>query len=237
MTIRRSVRKVLTGIVFAACCVATQRSHAADDDIGAWAIFSATNSITRHGEATRWHYGFDAQARYFDFGSGANQWLVRPSIGYELDSGVRLWVGYARLRSRSRTGRTADENRYWQQIDWPARQWLNGQVTMRARLEQRSVSIGQDLGLELRFMTRYVRPLAGTGEKNLVLSIEPFMNFRDTDWSGKSRLSQNRTFVGVGWRAGTKLTMEAGYMNQYFWFDQSEDQSNHLAVLTFKTQF
>ena len=237
MILHRVLRAGLAGACFAACCIANQHSHAAESDPGAWAIFATTNAITKDGAATRWHYAFDAQARYFDFGSGANQWLVRPSIGYELTSGVRLWAGYARVWARSRSGQRADENRYWQQIDWPARQWLNGQVTLRARLEERSVSVGDDLGVELRFMTRYVRPFAGDGSKNLVVSVEPFVNLRDTDWSGESRLSQNRTFVGVGWRAAEKLTMEAGYMNQYFWFDRTVDQSNHLAVVAFRTQF
>ena len=38
----------------------------------------------------------DAQAQYFDPGSGANQWLVRPGVGYEIREGVKAWAGYAR---------------------------------------------------------------------------------------------------------------------------------------------
>ena len=229
-----------TFLAFAAMTISlasAKQTSATESDSGIWTVFSTTDVISKNGTATRWHYWFDAQARYVDLGSGANQWLVRPAIGYEIRDGVKVWAGYARFRSRNRAGRVADENRYWQQIDWRAGQWQGGRITMRVRLEQRSIDIGDDLGVVLRFMTKYVRPLAGDRNKSLIIGLEPFVDLRDTDWGGESGLGQNRIFVGMGWRVNDKLSLEGGYMNQYLWVDRAEDRMNHLAVLTVKARF
>ena len=233
----RRNRAAVASMLIAVCFAPVQQTNATEDESGIWAIFSTTNSFPSDDTASRWHYWFDAQARYVDLSSGANQWLARPGIGYELQNGVKVWAGYARFRSRNRSGRVADENRYWQQIDWRAGQWQGGRFSMRARLEQRSVDVGDDLGLVLRFMTKYVRPFAEDGDKSLIISLEPFVDLRDTDWGGESGLGQNRAFVGMGWRVSDSLTMEAGYMNQYVWVDNAQDRVNHLAIVTVKARF
>jgi len=209
-------------------------SAAADNDDGVWTILTTTDSFSSDDGASRWHYWFDAQARYFDVGSGINQWLVRPAIGYELGDNVSAWVGYARFRSRNRSGNVSDENRYWQQVSWTAGRWNGGKFSMRTRLEQRSLSTGSDLGLVLRFMTKYVRPFGADNSRYLTVGLEPFIDLRDTDWGGDSGMAQNRTSIGVGWRVSGKLTFEAGYMNQYILADSGEDRVNHLGILNFK---
>lgn len=231
------LRSVLAIAVIAICLAPVEQSSATESDPGVWTIFSTTDAISNNGTATRWHYWFDAQARYFDIGSGANQWLVRPGIGYELRDGVKAWAGYARFRARNASGRVTDENRYWQQIDWRAGQWRGGRFTMRVRLEQRSLDTGDDVGVVLRFMTKYVRPLPGNPDMSLIVGLEPFVNLRDTDWGSESGPSQNRALVGIGWRMNDKVTLEGGYMNQYFWVDSAEDRVNHLAMLTIKAKF
>ncbi len=228
---------MLLGVAVFACGLPVLHARATESDPGIWTIFSTTDSISRDGEATRWHYWFDAQARYFDLGSGINQWLVRPAIGYEIGNGAKAWVGYARFRTRGRSGQVVDENRYWQQVDWRAGRWLDGQWSMRARLEQRSIESRDDLGVVLRLMTKYVRPISGSMTTNLIIGIEPFVDLRDTDWGGDAGLGQNRVFVGVGWRASNNITLEGGYMNQYFWLDNAENRMNHLAILNIKARF
>ena len=106
---------------------------------------------------------------------------------------------------------------------------------MRARLEQRSVDVGDDTAIVLRFMTKYVRPLAN--DKTLIVGLEPFLDLKDTDWGGESGLGQNRTFIGIGWRISDALNLETGYMNQYVWADSGEDRMNHLAILNLKAKF
>lgn len=232
---RRSRFRTLAAVLaISACSSLSAPALAAADNDGLWTIFSTTDAFRSDDGASRWHYWFDTQARYFDRGSGINQYLVRPGIGYEIGDNVSAWAGYARFRARSRSGNVADENRYWQQLSWTAGRWNSGTISMRSRLEQRSLSTGDDLGLVLRFMTKYVRPLGADSGRYLTVSLEPFVDLRDTDWGGQSGLGQNRTSAGVGWRISRSLSIEAAYMNQYIWADSGEDRVNHLGVLNFK---
>ena len=228
---------LITAILIAFCCAPMHPANATENDPGIWTVFSTTDSFSGDDAPSRWHYWFDAQARYFDPGSGANQWLIRPGIGYEIRNGIKVWAGYARLRSRNSAGRVADENRYWQQVDWRVGQMREGRVSMRVRLEQRSIDVGDDLRVVLRFMTKYVRPISTDENTSLIVGLEPFIDLNDTDWGGDSGIAQNRTFVGVGRRVSSKLTLEAGYLNQYIFADSAENRVNHLAVLTIKAKF
>jgi hypothetical protein len=210
----------------------TNEVPAVEHDPGVWTVFSTTDRFGTAEGDERWRYWFDAQARYFDIGTGINQWLVRPFVGYEFSNGIRVWQGYARFRTRNRAGNVADENRYIQQIDYTWRDWYGGTLSMRGRLLERFANIGDDMGLRVRFLTKYVRP---TGARSsFVLSVEPFFDLRDTDWSGSSGLRQNRLFVGGNWRLGDHWSLEAGYMNQYLVVDGAENRSNHLGVFNFR---
>jgi hypothetical protein len=218
-------------------CIAFPLSvPAAENDPGAWFVFSTTEAFHSDGQDSRWRYWFDAQARYFDIGSGINQWLVRPGIGYSINDNMNGWVGYARFRTRNAAGDVADENRYWQQLDWVAGRWNGGRVTMRVRLEQRSISVGDDIGFVARFMAKYTRPVGDSGRTNLLIGIEPFVDLRDTDWGGDSGLGQNRVFIGIGRSLSDGIAIEAGYMNQYIWRDNAEDRNNHFGVLNVKVK-
>lgn len=226
-----------TPVIFCLMLLAMpERVIGAEDEAGAWITFSLSDAIRAGGEDTRWHYWVDAQARYFDPGSGVSQYLVRPAIGYRLFDGVKGWIGYARFRTGDSAGTVVHENRYWQQVDWNAGRFLGGSVSMRARLEQRSVSISDDVAVVFRFSTKYVRPIGADGRTNLIVGIEPFVDFRDTDWTGDPGLGQNRSFIGLGWRIGESLTVESGYMNQYIRVDDGPDRRFHHGVVNFNVR-
>ena len=226
---QRGLFAVILSLVFAVPASATE------DNPGAWLVVATTDSLGS--DNSRWRYWVDAQARYFDFGSGAAQYLVHPAIGYELNSNATAWFGYARFRTRSRSGFYFDEDRFWQQLSWTGRPVGPGRLSLRARLEQRAVSRGDDVGITLRLMGKYVQPIGKSGRTDLVLAAEPFFSLVDTDWGGRARLSQNRVFLGFGQRLSDSVRLEAGYMNQYFWNDNADDIDNHLAVLNFRVAF
>jgi len=236
MNFRLSKLKQLRLFFYAICAAFPLSGAATESDPGAWVTFSTTDAFQTNGEDSRWRYWFDAQARYFDLGSGVNQWLARPGIGYEINDNINAWLGYARFRSRNIAGNVTEEDRYWQQIDWTAGNWNDGRVSMRVRLEQRSISNGDDTGLVIRFMTKYVRPIGHNGDTNLIIGIEPFVDLRDTDWGGDSGLGQSRISIGVGRRINDRLPIETGYMNQYIWRDGGENRANHFGVLNFKVK-
>ena len=213
------------------------QAQATEQDAGIWAIFSSTDTLQSDGEATRWRYWFDAQARFFDLGSGNNQYLLRPGIGYDLNDNLTVWAGYARFRTRSSSGNYSDEDRFWQQLTWTAARWQHGTLGMRLRFEERSVSNGDDLGLVLRYMVKYTHPLGDTGKRDLLLSLEPFVALRDTDWAGDSGVRQNRLAVGIAWKLSDKTSLETSYMNVYGRVDDGQDRMRHLGVINLKKKF
>ncbi len=210
---------------------------ATDDNIGLWTVFTTTDALPSDNGNSRWSYWFDGQVRFPDIGSGETQLLARPGIGYRPGKNLQIWAGYARLESENASGVSTFENRYWQQLNWSAGEALNGSFTLRARLMERNVSTGNDVGLVLRFRAQYSRPVGAQGNKNLIVSLEPFYNLNDTGWSGKSKLSQNRAVVGIGWKLNRKVTLVTAYMNQYVWRDNTEDSHSHVAIANFNVKF
>ncbi|MGB5258859.1 MAG: DUF2490 domain-containing protein [Woeseiaceae bacterium] len=234
LKVRRRLALLAGALCVGIACTLPATAQATQSDDGIWTIFTTTDAFPASDDASRWRYWFDAQARYFDLGSGINQYLVRPGIGYDFNANLSGWVGYARLRSRNRSGNVADENRYWQQLSWSIGKWNNGTVSLRARLEQRDLSTGSDVGVVLRVQGKYVRPVGTDGNRYVAVSIEPFVDLKDTDWGGDSGLGQNRSSVSIGWRVSERLTLEAGYMNQFIRVDNGENRMNHLGTLNFK---
>lgn len=221
---------VMGGIVPGIAC-------AADDEPGAWLIASTTDAFRGDSGNSRWRYWVDAQARLSDAGVGVNQYLLRPALGFQLNDTFQVWLGYARVETDRRRGNSTHENRYWQQVNWKAGQWNGGAITVRSRLEQRSLSTGDDLGLVLRLMLKYVRPIDGPGGRYFTASAEPFLDLRDTDWGADTGLGQHRTVLAIGQRVSSNAVLELGYMNQYIRRDTAIDRSNHLAVLSVKVNF
>lgn len=223
-----STLAMLLGVAFLLCGDA---AYATDNDSGSWNIFSTTDAFRKDGEETRWRYWFDAQARYFDIGSGSNQWVARPAIGYSLYKNVNAWFGYGRFRARSASGDVVDEDRAWQQVDWGAGRFRGGSLSMRVRFEQRWLSSGDDVGVVLRYRAQYVKPLGKAGRTTLNIGLEPFFDLRDTDWGARAGLSQGRIHVLVGHPIGDRLAVDVGYMNQFFLRERAENRSIHHLVL------
>ncbi|MEL7185689.1 MAG: DUF2490 domain-containing protein [Pseudomonadota bacterium] len=212
-------------------------AQAADDVTGIWSVFTTTDSFPSDNGNSRWSYWLDAQVRYVDLDTGANQEVFRPAVGYRVHDNLQVWLGYARLRTRNAAGSVSHENRWFQQANWTVGEMLGGNVTMRARLLQRNPTTGDDLGLVFRLSTKYTRALNADASKTFIVNLEPFFDLRDTDWGGDARLSQGRLYAGMGWRISDKMALETGYMNQYLWRDGRRNTSNHLLVLNLKAKF
>ena len=169
----------------------------------------------------------------FDIGSGITQTLLRPAVSYRLANGLSAGFGYAYVNTRRRSGGRFEEHRPWQQLAWTVLRDERNNLSMRLRLEQRAVETGDDLGWTLRYQLRYTRTLADTPWQ-LLAFVEPFLSLNATDWGGSAGLRQNRIFLGAGYSFGPRTSVEVGYLNQYFWRDNSEDLSNHLLTAHLK---
>ena len=224
-----------TGVALFA--VAGAPARAADDSSGAWLIVTFADRMPSSAGQSRWRYWLEAQARFPDFGTDINQLMLRPGIGYEVSANVSVLLGYARFRTHTASGSTVTEDRLFQHLAWRFRSWDSASLSMRFRLEQRFLSTGGDTGHLLRYQLKYQRKLSARGPAEFVASIEPFFDLRDTDYGADAGLSQNRVYLGFGWKLGDKSSIELGYQNQYFFLESARDRSIHLAMFTLKSRF
>ena len=207
-------------------------ASAAEDAPGIWLSGALTGTLGE--DDSRWLYSAEAHARYFDLGSGINQWLLRPAIGYAISKDLRASVGYSRYRIRSRAGDVADENRYWQELEWKAGSIGDGNLSVRGRLEQRDISVSGDMRHAARLRVKYALPLTDAAAESLVLSAESYFDLNTTDWGGDTGLAQYRLYGGFTWRLGSRTTLDAGYMYQHFIVESAIDRANHLGIFAFK---
>ncbi len=218
-------------------CAVSGGTRAAEDNFGIWGIFTSEDAFDSAEGPSRWRYWFDAQLRYFDIGSGINTYQLRPGNGYTVSDNMVAHAGYIYVHTSNDSGRTVTEDRLWQQLTWNIARWSHGTLSIRARVQQRSVSTGDDIGWQFQYLMKYVRPIGNTGNLHFIFSVEPFFILRDTDWGADSGLSQRRISIGLSWKLSPTFAIETGYMNQHLFVDDAEDLVNHLGVVNFKVKF
>jgi len=218
-------------LILTACIPAT--ATATEDDVGAWAIFSASGVIGDR-DAGRWKYWLDLQERHFDIGSGANQQFVRPGVGYSLSDTLTAWGGYARVEARSRAGATAHEDRLWQQLIWRSRYSATATLETRVQLEERSVSLGADTGYTLHLRVGYLADMGAARCHRLSLFVEPVFDLRDTDWAGPAGLRQVRLYAGWRFPITGAWAIETGYLLQNIHNERIGDLRNHIAIVSLR---
>jgi hypothetical protein len=101
-------------------------------------------------------------------------------------------------------------------------------VQSRTRLEQRFAETDGDTGWRLREFVKTTVPLVEDKRTFVSAWDELFWDLNHTDWGQRTGFRQNRAFLGLGrfLDAGKKVSIEAGYLNQ--WVDRpGEDKLNH----------
>jgi hypothetical protein len=205
--------------------------HAAEEDTGVWLAAATAGRFASGGDDPRWRYAVEGQYRYFALNDGFDQYLFRPTVGYDLNDSVSGWLGYVVVHTDRDNARDLTEQRIWQQLEWKAAHSGPSRLTLRARLIERWRNDGDDLALTLRFRAHYARPL--DNGFSLVAYAEPWFDFRDTDWGTEERFSQMRVSGGVAFPARDWGRLEIGYLNQRLLSETRRDISNHLLYVSF----
>ncbi len=175
----------------------------------------------------RWRLWLDLHDRQRDEGQHLDTVIVRPGVGYALNDRMTVHVGYAAVWTDAAGRDTRLEDRAWQQLVWmiPV-----GDLTVqsRTRLEQRFAETDGDTGWRLREFVKTTVPLVEDKRTFVSAWDELFWDLNHTDWGQRTGFRQNRAFLGLGrfLDAGKKVSIEAGYLNQ--WVDRpGEDKLNH----------
>ena len=222
-----SLRRLCPVLALFAAIVVSAPAHA-EDDVQAWGSVIATGAV--RGDLFLW---LEAQARALDDVGGGSQLIVRPAIGARIARDAHAVVGYAYVRTDPETGRTTNEHRIWQQLQFAALRTKAGAplVISRTRLEQRMIEGRDDTGWRLRQFVRLQAPIARKGAVQAVAFTEGFFNLNSTHWGARDGVDQWRTFVGVGLPVAKRMRLEPGYLNQHI-FRRGTDRTNHVLSAT-----
>lgn len=194
---------------------------AAEEDTQIWSQTVAQGPIS--GDVV---YHAELQSRFGNDVSEVAQLLIRPAIGVRVNGRISVYQGYAYVRTPQAMGETI-EHRSFQQLNWSLGQPGGVALSARTRLEQRWLSNGEDTGHRLRQMIRAAVPLQrGKGPALLGWS-EGFFALNGTDWGARGGLDRVRTFAGVEVPVSGRITVEAGYLNQYV----RRAQMHHVGML------
>lgn len=210
-----------------------------DHDGALWEMWLGQGSLKELGsgwENFRWW--LDVQARWRHEGEELDTTIVRPGIGYAINSQVTLFTGYA-LVSTHPSGKTdRTENRLWQQLSWNVPTDGTYKLQFRSRLEERFLENSDDTGWRFREFAKYTRPLTENGKRYLSAWDEVFFDLNDTDAGQNTGLRQNRGFIGLGWFLDDArgIAFEGGYLNQ--WISRpGDDRMNHALSLNLLMTF
>ena len=199
-------------------------------DSGTWLAGSATGKLPRplNNAKDSWRLWTDGQLRFGDDSSRFSQGLVRPGVGYALNSAWSVWAGYAYIRTEQPYARTpSTEHRIWEQVSW---QGVAGRTDLssRTRLEQRFHSAGNDTGWRFRELGKLMQPLSSKSIWLIAVYDEIFVNLNSTNFGARSGADRNRVFVGPGIHLSKSVRAELGYMNQYTFNNNGPDRVDHL---------
>ena len=186
-----------------------------------------------------WRGFLEVQPRIGNNAQDLNVAIVRPAIGYALNSNWTVWGGYLMQSTRNSSNDYEIENRSWQGLTFKEK-YDNNIVEVRNRLEQRFLPHNHDISHRWRTRVR-VEHLFDQSPWSLIASEEIFVNLNNNDVNSNLQegANQNRAYAGVGYRFNPNFQVETGYLNNYV-FNSSPsklDQNNNVWMTNLNINF
>ena len=208
MTARRRPLAIVVGLFAWLSLPAPVLAQSSAHDTQLWLLLLAQLRV-----GDQWLVHAEAQPRWNDDVTRADQVLLRGAIGRRLGSRTSVWAGYA-YTPRQGSDAWTHEQRLWQQFSATLPKVGQWTPSIRIRPEQRFLASWGDTSYRLRAMGRAVRPLDGSAW-SVVTWNEYFVTLDDTDDGPERGFDQNRLFAGVVRRMSSAVTLESGYMWQF----------------------
>jgi hypothetical protein len=177
---------------------------------GYWAGFFAASKLT---ENVNVHNEFQLR-KNTDLGI-TSQSLFRAGPLWQWNDTTQFGLLYAHIRTGAIT-----EHRFTQQVIYKTTETLS----VRTRFEQRTIEKNNDLGLRLRLLGRYQKPINDT--HSFVIWNEYFHQLTTPTWVYNEDFDRNRYFLGLRSK-WNNISFEYGYSNQYV-NRRGGDLSEHL---------
>jgi len=194
-----------------------------DSDFGNWLIYIGNKKLSQ-----KWNLHNEVQYRNYNAVGDLEQLLFRVGLGYTFnESKNNVLLGYGYILSENYLDNNTEkvsvsEHRIFQQFT--SKQKI-GIVSLnhRYRFEQRFVQ--SDFRMRLRYFLGLNIPLTKKENNKLYFSAynEIFLN------TEPAVFDRNRLYGGIGYRINKNVRLEAGYMNQFF----EKNSSDQLNIITF----
>jgi len=194
-----------------------------DSDFGNWLIYIGNKKLSQ-----KWNLHNEVQYRNYNAVGDLEQLLFRVGLGYTFnESKNNVLLGYGYILSENYLDNNTEkvsvsEHRIFQQFT--SKQKI-GIVSLnhRYRFEQRFVQ--SDFKMRLRYFLGLNIPLTKKENNKLYFSAynEIFLN------TEPAVFDRNRLYGGIGYRINKNVRLEAGYMNQFF----EKNSSDQLNIITF----
>jgi hypothetical protein len=196
------------------------RAEAREDE-QLWTTANATVKLS-----DKWWLSQELTARFSDSRDGLYEVEAVTMLGYRLGKSVTVAAGYVHNPQYADGNFTVLERRAREQVTFDNIARLgSGTLSARVRLEQRWREHVDGIAWRLRPYLKYSLPLRG--KTSLTLSNELFVNLKNTAFQRTDGLDRMRNLIAINTPVAKNLTLEAGYLNQYGFVRNGEDNVDH----------
>jgi len=202
------------------------RASASAQTVNDGRVWTGVALQERPGTHSPWRWAVDVPVRTRDGVDAVDLTGVRPAVGYDLSARASIWAGYAIVGSFPASGGVVVEHRVFQQFLWVGA-IRDTVLSLRTRLEQRSIEDNSSLSWRTRQQIRISRPIWNGSRVSFVTWDEVFFHLNTTSRYGRG-LDQNRFFAGIGRPLSRKVRLEAGYANQFTRSRRGPNRMNHV---------
>jgi hypothetical protein len=238
----------LAAAVFAASVILSAQESSTEppqpiQNFGGWYVYDGDHPIT-----AAWGIHLEGQYRRYDVITKWNQLLLRAAALYTINQHLRIAGGYTYMRDYAFAPNPAPGyNQHSTYEDALIRHPLSwSEWSQRFRLEQRFIALRVPGPQEWTYSNRF-RYLLGTqipihkkpsGQRKLYIALSDEV-FVDFGANATQAFDQNRAYAALGIRLAETVSLQVGYMFQYFPQPDGFDQFNHILHITLvsKTPF
>jgi hypothetical protein len=238
----KSILFVLLGLVSFGV---TSQTTSSNNNI--WFHYFGKNKIAEH-----WNINLEATMRFANGLEEKQQYFVRPSVDYELNSNLSISAGYSHYVTYSYGTPSlfkikTPEDHVWLQTTYVHKinQW---KITHRLRNEFRWVGVASNVedNLEitsyafrdrLRYMLLLQHPIHTFSDGMQwygIIGDEAFINIGTN--AGKTLMNQNRVIAGFGLQLDKNQQIQLSYIHQNIWnFPNTLHESNPTVRISYLT--
>jgi Protein of unknown function (DUF2490) len=205
--------------------LATVRAQAQMRDLGSWNILNARFQLNDH-----WQVTAEAQLRSLGFYRNFHYYEFKGGVGYRVTDQLAVFVGGGSYQTFAEGGnfvtpKVNDEFRLWSQATL-SNFWGRLRIEHRYRWENRWTL----RGYRNRFRYR-LQALLPLNQKKVQPQTVYALGWTELFLTDRATyFERNRSFLGMGYEASHRLTLQLGWVRQFDYFVNDEIGRNFLQV-------